>query len=283
MQKGSNMPTILKVAAVQINPKLKKKDQNLEKIILKTREAASNGAKLIIFPECALTGYMFTSRAEAMPYAEAITGPSTEKVTALCKELGIYVIFGLLEKAGNKLFNAAAFVGPKGPIGKYRKNHLAFLGVDRFTDKGDNEFEVFRTPAGNIGIVVCYDITFPETGRCLALKGADIIAVITNWPRQRVYIAKHVINARALENHIYMVAADRVGTERGGKFLGMSKIVDVSGRTLASASVTKEEILYADLDLELARQKHIVFLPGEMEMDFINDRRPELYGEISKS
>jgi 5-aminopentanamidase len=276
------MPTVVKVAAVQMNPELMQKEKNLENILLKTREAAANGAKLIIFPECALTGYMFTGRAEAMPYAEAIPGPSTEKVAEVCKELGVYMIFGLLEKSNDKLYNAAALIGPEGLTGKYRKNHLPFLGVDRFTDKGDNQFEVFNTPAGNIGIVVCYDITFPETGRCLALKGADIIAVITNWPRQRIYIAKHVINARALENHIYVAAADRIGTERGGKFLGMSKIVDVSGRTLASASMTKEEILYADLDLELARKKHIVFVPGEMEMDFINDRRPELYGEITR-
>jgi 5-aminopentanamidase len=277
------MPPVVKVAAVQMNPGLMQKEKNLENILVKTRDAASNGAKLIIFPECALTGYMFTGRVEAMPYAETIPGPATEKVAEVCKELGVYMIFGLLEKSKDKLFNAAALIGPEGLIGKYRKNHLPFLGVDRFTDKGDNQFEVFSTPAGNIGIVVCYDITFPETGRCLALKGADIIAVITNWPRQRIYIAKHVINARALENHIYLVAADRVGTERGGKFLGLSKIVDVSGRTLASASVTKAEILYADLDLVLARQKHIVFIPGEMEMDFINDRRPELYGEITRT
>jgi 5-aminopentanamidase len=276
------MPPIVKIAAVQMNPKLMRNGKNLEQIIMKTREAAADGAMLIVFPECALTGYMFASQEEALPYAEAIPGPATEKVGALCKELGVYVIFGLLEQDGNKLYNAAAFLGPDGLIGKYRKNHLPYLGVDRFIDKGDNRITVFNSPVGNVGILICYDMTFPENARVMMLNGADIIVVITNWPRQREMVAKHMVNTRALENHVYLVASDRVGTERKGKFLGRSKIADTAGQTLGSASTTKEEIIYADADLELARQKHLAFVPGEFETDFIRDRRPELYGDIVK-
>ncbi len=276
------MPLITKVAAVQMNPKLMKNEKNLQKILLKIKEAAVNGAKLIVFPECALTGYMFTSREEAVPYVETIPGPAAEKVGSLCKQLGVYVVFGLLEKDGKKLYNAAAFIGPRGLIGKYRKNHLPFLGIDRFTDKGDNRIKVLHTLVGNIGILICYDMTFPENARVMMLNGVDIIIVITNWPRQRVMAAKHMVNTRALENHIYVVAADRVGAERKAKFLGTSKIADTLGQTMVSASITKEEILYADLDLELARQKHSIFSPGEFETDFIKDRRPELYGDITK-
>ena len=276
------MPPIIKAAAVQIHPKLMKNVQNLEKILLKIREAAANGAHLIALPECALTGYMFTRKEEALPYAENVPGPATEKVGTLCKELGVYVIFGLLEKDGKKLYNAAAFVGPDGLIGKYRKNHLPFLGVDRFTDKGNDRINIFKTPVGNIGIIICYDMTFPEICRVMMLQSVDIIVVITNWPRQREMVAKHMVNTRALENHVYVVAADRVGTERKAKFLGRSKIADASGRTMASASMTKEEILYADLDLSLARQKHAVHIPGEFETDFVKDRRPDLYGDITK-
>lgn len=276
------MPPVTRIAAVQMNPKLMKNEKNLDKILLKIKEAATNGAQLIVFPECALTGYMFTSRAEALPYAEAIPGPATEKVAGLCKESGVYVIFGLLEIDGKKFYNAAALVGPDGLAGKYRKNHLPFLGIDRFVDKGDNSFQVHRTPVGNIGILICYDVTFPESARILALHGADIIIVITNWPRQRDVIPKHVINARALENLVYIAAADRVGTERKAKFLGMSKVAGTDGHTVVAASMTKEEIIYAELDLELARRKRRVFIPGEMEMDFIKDRRPELYGDIVK-
>ena len=276
------MPPITKIAAVQMNLKLMKKERNLEEILLKTREAAANGAQLIVFPECALTGYVFASREEALPYAETIPGPATEKVAALCKESGVHVIFGLIEKDGEKLYNAAAFLGPDGLVGKHRKAHPPMSVLDKFVDKGDIPFTVHRTPAGNIGILICHDITFPEPARVLMLKGADIIAVPTNWPRMLDIVSKHFINTRAVENFVHIVAADRVGIERKGEFLGQSKIVNAAGMTKVEASTDKEEIIYADLDLAFPRQKHIVFMPGVWEMDFIKERRPEFYREITK-
>ena len=271
----------VKIAAVQIDPKITKNEENLEKIILRTQTAAEAGANLVVFPECALTGYVFNSREEALPFMETVPGPATQKLAELCRKTGVYVVFGLLEVDGNNCYNAAVLVGPQGLVGNYRKNHLPFLGIDRFVDPGNRPFEVHRTPIGNIGMHICYDCNFPESARIMTLQGADILALPTNWPGSRDYISKYVINTRALENKVHVVAVDRVGVERGVRFLGRSKIVDAWGNTLARGSARKEEILVSEVSLEQARQKHIVIKPGEFEVNYIQDRRPEIYGDLT--
>jgi predicted amidohydrolase len=279
---GSSMSDRVKIAAVQMEPKLMKSGENLGSILGWVSKAAASQANLVVFPECCLTGYIFHSREEALPFAETIPGPSTEAVISLCQELGVYVIFGLIEKEGDKLFNAAALVGPQGLIAGYRKNHLPFLGVDRFCNVGDRPFEVHQTPIGNIGIYICYDIVFPESSRVMTLMGADILALPTNFPEvRRETLATYVVNARAIENRVHVVAADRVGRERGYAFAGLSKIVSASGNTLSLASPDKEEIIYGEVSLASARKKRLVVVPGEYELDYIKDRRPELYGLIT--
>jgi len=272
----------VKTAAVQIDPKITRNSENLERIALETRAAAKNGADLIVFPECALSGYIFSSQEEAIPFAESIPGMSTERLTACCQELGVYVVYGLLEKEGDKCYNAAVLVGPEGLIGKYRKIHLPFLGIDRFIDAGKESFQVYETPIGNIGLHICYDCNFPESARIMALLKADIIALPTNWPEGREKIINYVVNTRAYENRVHLVAADRVGNERGARFLGHSKIVSALGDTLVEASGDNEETIYAEVSLAEARQKHMVIKAGEFEVDFLHDRRPELYGELTK-
>jgi predicted amidohydrolase len=275
------MPERIKIAAAQMNPRLMKPAENLESIISAVKEAADNQANLIVFPECSLTGYIFHSREEALPFAETIPGPSTEKLVSLCKELKVYIIVGLLEKEGANLFNTAALVGPHGLIGKYRKNHLPYMGV---VDRGDRPFEVYQTPIGNIGMQICYDIIFPESSRIMTLLGADILALPTNFPQGRgEAISTHVVSTRAIENRVHVVSADRVGSERGQSFAGLSKIVDASWDTLALASPDKEEIIYGEVNLESARQKHDIIIPGEHEVNFLKDRRPELYGVITQT
>ena len=148
---------------------------------------------------------------------------------------------------------------------------------------GDKPFQVYQTPIGNIGIHICYDIIFPESSRVLTLLGADILAFPTNFPRERgEKFLTHVVNARAIENRVHVVAANRVGNERGYSFAGLSKIVDASGDILGLASPDKEEIIYGEVSLESARQKHVVIKAGEYEVDCIEDRRPELYDIITK-
>jgi len=273
----------IKIAAVQMDPKLMKLEENLTSMVSIVRKAAANQADLIVFPECSLTGYIFTSRQEALPFAETIPGSSTEKFVSLCRELKVHVIFGLLEKDGDGLFNAVALVGPQGLIGGYRKNHLPFIGVDRFVDHGDRSFQVNTTPIGNIGMHICYDILFPESGRVMTLLGADILVLSTNFPQSRGEVLNCVIRSRAIENRVHIISVDRVGSERGFSFAGLSNIVNANGEVLSLASPDKEEIIYGEVSLEAARQKHRAFIPGEWEIDNINDRRPELYGVITQA
>jgi len=273
----------VKIAAVQMDPKIMENKENLDRILLETKTAANNGADLIVFPECALTGYVFASREEAMPFMETIPGPSTDKLAAYCQELGVHVIVGLLEIDADRCFNAAVLMGPQGLVGKYRKNHLPFLGIDRFIDPGDKPFQVYNTPVGNIGIHICYDCNFPESARVMTLLGADILALPTNWPEGRGKVVKYVINTRAYENKVHLVAVNRVGREHGTRFIGNSKIVDAWGDTLVQASSDDEQIIYAEVSLAEARQKRIVFKAGEFELDFIHDRRPELYNKLTEA
>jgi predicted amidohydrolase len=265
------------IAGVQMEPKIFEKENNLERIINLSREAHKKGARLVVFPECALTGYIFFNLQEAQPMAEAIPGPSTDRIQKICKELDFLVLVGLIEKEGNECFNSAVLIGGEGVIGKYRKIHLPFLGLDRFVKRGDIPFKVYDTKLGKLGWVICYDQSFPETIRILAIKGAEIVALLTNWPEGVEATSRYIVPARAVENRINYIAVNRVGRERGFRFIGESKIIDYSGKILAEASSDREEILYAEVDLEKAREKRQVFIPGELELDRLKDRRPEFY------
>jgi predicted amidohydrolase len=270
----------MRIAAVQMDVTLADIAGNLLRMITKTRETRAAGAELTIFPECALTGYCFDSIDEARPYAESIPGPSVDKMAALCAELGGFVVFGLLEKEGARVFNALALVGPQGLIGSYRKIHLPRLGVDMYTDFGDRPFAVHEINGLRIGMNICYDGGFPESGRCLALLGADLIVLPTNWPPGAEAAADYAINTRAMENTVYYAAADRVGVERGVPFIGKSKICDPLGKTLGYADHTHEEILYADVDVSRSRNKHLIRKAGVNEVNRIADRHPEMYSKL---
>ena len=270
----------MRIAAVQMDVTLADIAGNLLRMITKTRETRVAGAELTIFPECALTGYCFDSIDEARPYAESIPGPSVDKMVALCAELGGFVVFGLLEKEGARVFNALALVGPQGLIGSYRKIHLPRLGVDMYTDFGDRPFAVHEINGLRIGMNICYDGGFPESGRCLALLGADLIVLPTNWPPGAEAAADYAINTRAMENTVYYAAADRVGVERGVPFIGKSKICDPLGKTLGYADHTHEEILYADVDVSRSRNKHLIRKAGVNEVNRIADRHPEMYSKL---
>ena len=266
------------VAVAQMQPRLGENERNLEAGLARFDEAVVAGAELLVLPECAIPGYMFDSLEEAMPFAEEIPGSTTEALEAACRHLGLHVVCGLLEREGDLLYNAAVLVGPDGLIGSYRKTHLPFLGVDRFTTPGD-ELSVFDTPLGRIGLEICYDLRFPEVTRTLALRGADIVAHPTNFPMAAKVQTELVTVARAAENRIYLLTANRVGKERRGEFCGWSQIVDPFGKRLAEADETEEKLLVAEIDVEKARDKDYV-IPGEYELYLFGDRRPELYGAL---
>lgn len=273
----------MKIAAVQMDVTLKDVEINLRRMVDSFTETAVAGAELTIFPECAVTGYCFESLEEAQPYAQPIPSQATNEMSAACADHGAHAIFGMLETddAGH-VFNTAVLVGPGGVDGTYRKVHLPFLGVDMFTTFGDRPFAVHQAGDLNVGMNICYDAAFPEAARSLAIQGADLIALPTNWPPGAQCVAENTINSRAMENGVYYAAVNRVGTERGFTFIGRSRICDPSGRTIAQAPESGETILYAEIDPARARTKHIVRVPGRHEIDRMADRRPEMYAAITE-
>jgi predicted amidohydrolase len=270
-----------KIAGVQQDCRLGDKAVNLEQMQSRLREAAGQGAQLVIFPECALTGYGFESKEEAWPFAEALPGPATEEMAAECRRRDVWAVFGLLERddRSGHLYNSAALVGPAGFRAGYRKVHLPFVGVDRFTTPGDRPFAVHDLGGLRVGINICYDGSFPEAARVLMLLGADLVALPTNYPPGAANTVKYLIPARALENHLYYAAVNRVGEERGFRFIGQSRIVACNADLLAAAD-DGAEILYADIDPARARDKRVVNIPGKYELNRLADRRPEMYGPI---
>lgn len=270
----------MKIAGVQMDVRLGDVEGNLQRMIERLRETRRVGAELTVFPECAVTGYCFESLDEARQVAQPVPGPATERTARACAELGSYAVFGTLEADRERVFNAAVLVGPQGFIAKYRKVHLPFLGIDQHTTYGDCEFAVQEVGGVRIGMNICYDAGFPEAARILALLGADLIVLPTNWPPGAEMAAEHAINTRAMENAVYYMAVNRVGTERDVPFIGRSRICDPSGRTLATSDGTEETILYADIDPARARDKHIIRVPGKNEIDRLADRRPEMYRKL---
>ncbi len=272
----------IKVAGVQMDIEFANVAANLEKTIARLRETTAKGAKLTVFPECTFPGYCFESLEESRQFAETLDGPTLVQLIKICKELDTRTIVGFFELDGDRVFNALALLGPEGVLGSYRKAHLPFLGVDRFTTPGDREFAVTDLGDLKVGMNICYDSSFPEASRALTLKGAELIALPTNWPPTSGRTADFIPNARALENHVYFMAVNRIGIERGFEFIGKSKICDPSGADLDFANHADEAILYAEVDPAWARNKHLCNIPGEHEIHRLNDRRPDLYADLGR-
>jgi predicted amidohydrolase len=271
-----------KLAAVQTDVTLGDIDGNLARIRRLLRQAVDAGAKLIVFPECALSGYCFTSKDDAMPSSREPGGKELAALADDCAGRGVFTVVGFLERAaGGALFNSCALIGPGGVQAVYRKIHLPFLGVDRFTTPGDRPFAVQDVGGMRVGMNICYDGSFPESSRVLSVLGADLIVLPTNWPPGGK-TAIPLVHARAIENNVYYAAVNRVGEERGFKFIGLSRILAPNAELLAEAGEEEETILYADIDPAKARAKKIVRVPGEHEIDRMADRRPDMYGPISE-
>jgi len=273
----------IKVTGVQLDAKIGCLVDNRNRAVDYIRREGGSGARLIVFPECALSGYVFDDPEEARAASEPIPGPSTELIVAACREAECYVVVGMLESEGEVLYNSAALCGPEGVVGVYRKTHLPFLGVDRMTRLGPGPYEVYETPLGRIGMLICYDLRFPEATRCLTLAGADILVLPTNWPEGAEASPNYTAPARAVENRIFVVAVNRAGIERGTRFIGKSQIVDPAGRRLAVAETTEETVIQARFDPLKAREKRLKIVPGVFEIDTVGDRRPELYGQLTRS
>ena len=280
MNEGEHGGLVYRVAGVQMDIRLGETESNLCAMQDHLRSTAAEGAHLTVFPECALTGYCFEQDSEARSVAESIPGPATEAIAEACRALGAYAVFGMIELDREKLYNACVLVGPAGLVGSYRKVHLPSLGLDKLVEPGDRPFSVHDAGGLKIGMHICYDGSFPEAPRILSLLGADMLVLPTNWPPGAECASECLVAARALENHIYSMAINRVGEERGFHFIGRSRICDPTGATLSAAPHEKPALLWADVDTSIARNKHLVRVPGKHEIDRFRDRRPDMYGPI---
>ncbi|GAX90880.1 carbon-nitrogen hydrolase family protein [Effusibacillus lacus] len=277
----------VKVAVAQMDPVLGGIAQNLKKTIGFINTAAAEGAKLVVFPECSLTGYCFNNEEEIKNNALTVGDEWTRELTETARQANVYTIVGFLESFAGKTYNSSLVIGPNGIAGTYRKAHLPSLGLDNFVSPGSDEFSLVETSIGKLGVLICYDIRFPEQARILALQGADILVHITNLPLTASSQVDYLLPARAIENRVYVVSSDRVGEERGFRFLGRSSIFGVNGETLAQANETDETVIYAELDLQVPRQKKVFYPAMEGKpVDHVNDltgsRRPELYSPLIK-
>lgn len=274
------MTTKWTVAGVQTDCRLGDVAGNVAAVRRKLAAAADAGARLVVFPECVLTGYGFPSRAAMLECAEPLPGPSTDLVAADCAKYGVWAVYGLLERAGDKLYNACAIVGPNGYFAGYRKLHLPCLGADRFADPGDRPFAVHDLGGLRLGVHICFDGSFPESARIMTLLGADLIVLPTNWADNARRMATLVPRTRAFENHVYHMAVNRVGVESGFHYVGHSSVCDYLGDYTAYADHDREAILTSEIDPEAARQKRVVHYAGEYEIDRVNWRRPDVYGPL---
>jgi 5-aminopentanamidase len=275
-----NAQTTFRVAVVQMDPQLGELAVNINAVLAGIEEAAHGGAQLVVFPECALSGYVYNSAAEVGASAIGREHSAVGVIADRCATLQVHAIVGLLEADSDMgtLYNSAVLVGPSAPQW-YRKCHLPVLGIDRYVGHGA-DLPVFDLPFGRIGILICYDVRFPEAARSLALRGIDLLVVPTNWPAGAESAPEFLTRARAWENRIYVAACNRVGVERGTRFIGRSQIVAPDGTFLAQADGASHTILYGDIDVRMARQKKVVFEPGVFELDPVGGRRPDLYGNL---
>ena len=241
-------------------------------------EAATPG-RLIVFPECATTGYFLGERAAAL--AEPADGPTNARLADLARRLDSHVAIGVIESAGVEVFDSLALFSPlDGLLASYRKVHL-FSGEKAVFGVGDEPCLV-DTAFGRVGLTICYDLMFPEYVRGLVLSGARLIVNGTDWitdPWQaaqgwRGENVRALCQIRGLENGVHVAMADRVGEEAGFTSLGHSTIAGPTGAVLATVS-DGEGIAVArveDPTADLERWRSYA--------TYLQDRRPPLYEEL---
>jgi predicted amidohydrolase len=260
----------MKLAVVQTDPVFGEKRQNIADAL---RLMESVEADLYVLPELFSSGYNFATQEEAKQLAEPFgKGESFRALEKFSKERKCYVVYGFAEQDGETLYNAAGIVGYDGTTGLYRKIHL-FDREKLFFAPGNTPLQVFQTPYGAAGMMICFDWYFPEAARTLALKGAQLIAHPSNL------VLPHCPNSmpvRCLENRVFAATANRVGTEdRGGvrlTYIGQSQITSPRGEILYRCSPDKPEIVVCDVDLSLANTKEVT-----ERNHLLKDRRPEFY------
>ncbi|MGP4079151.1 carbon-nitrogen hydrolase family protein [Pseudalkalibacillus sp. R45] len=285
---------MVKIAIGQITPETGQKNKNLEKMKRYVEEAVESDARLVVFPELALTGYNCGD--DFFQVAEQIPGEATHFFEELASEHGVYIIWGMPERSLNGiLYNAAVLVGPEGYIGKWRKNTLPGHATDQagpgaFPDrryfKVGEDLPVFDTAIGKIGVLICYDIFFPELARMLTLKGADMIVGISGSPSFEKDIFEPIVKVRAMENTVNFVYTNLVGKEGETEYWGGGCIIGAGDKEtkvpgtpeLCKAPYEGEGITVGELDI----QQHNQIRPFFPVLRDLTTRMYERLGELHR-
>ena len=242
------------VSVVQMNCIRGEKQRNLARAEKFIDEAARRGSRLVVLPELFSTGYRVEWDDEKL--AETIPGPVTDWMRILAKKHSLYLAGAIIEKDDEtgQLYDTAVLVGPEGIEGKHRKMHL-WSGEEKRFGNG-TELQTVTLPFATVGMLICYEIGFPEQSRVLTEKGADIILFPSAFGKARAHVWDVASRARALENGVFVLACNRTGTEDDTVLGGLSRIVSPSTQVLASACADGEAVITADLDLTaVARQR----------------------------
>jgi 5-aminopentanamidase len=236
----------MKIAALQMQAVNGDTEANLARIAAAARQAADKGAKLLVAPELAVTGY---GAGEAfLKIASSAEGETVDRLAAIAHDNGLAIVAGFAEAKGDVIYNSALFTDGIGTNAVYRKSHLY----------GDYERRWFRPEAPssvlvklcglNLGMLICYDVEFPENVRRLALAGADLVVVPTALPKSGAFIAERMIQVRAFENQAFVAYVDLCGTDGRFAYAGLSCIAAPDGSLLAQAPAEGEALIFAEID-----------------------------------
>jgi predicted amidohydrolase len=239
------------VAAIQMDCTPYDKEKNLAHAEELVAEAATRGATLIVLPELFSTGYRVELKDREL--AEELTGETVKRLQRLAEKHGVYIAGAILERGEkNSVYDTAVIVGADGLLGSQRKMHLWGDEVNRF-EKGSS-IGVVKLPSVTVGLLICYEIGFPEQSRIEVLKGAEILLYPSAFGKARYYAWDIASKSRALENGAFVVACNRCGQDSDSVFGGLSRIVAPDTTILASAGVDEERIVIAELDLSAVKK-----------------------------
>lgn len=258
----------LTISLGQMDVVLGQPEQNLAKVRLLCAEAATRGSDWLVLPELWSTGYDLEN---AGTYATPTDQGVFAEICHLAQKHQLYLLGSCLSRMGEGSYgNTLTVFTPHGTVaGEYSKIHLfRLMQEEQFLTPG-NQLVLAETPWGKVGLAICYDLRFPELFRTYALQGAKIVVVPAEWPHPRLAHWQTLLRARAIENQLFVVACNRVGSSKDSHFFGHSVLIDPWGETIIQGD-DKEEILTATIDTDLVdmvRRKIPVFA----------DRRPSLY------
>ncbi len=264
----------MKIGFLQFKPLFGQVERNLNKLSSMIEKAPD--FDLLVLPELANSGYVFSNKDELRKASETIPdGLFVKKLSELTNSRNSAIVCGLCEKKGTDYYNSSVLIGPEGFIGKYQKIHL-FDREKLFFQPGNGPLKSFEVNGMKIGLLVCFDWIFPEATRVLALEGIDILAHSANLV---LPYSQTAMLARSIENRIFTITSNRIGTEENSgielTFTGQSQITSPKMELLATAGVKTEEIKIVEIDVELARNKWL-----NERNNVLTDRRSAMYTKL---